>query len=82
MDNSSSSTKPKVVATIDVNLHYPKVERRDWIDETVANHLQCVLCGTELKFVHATDFVEQTVTEDAQCPHCQVRTRQSAHRLQ
>ena len=82
MDTSDKSDKPKVVATLDVNLHWPEINKRDWLEETIDNHLHCILCGTDLHFVHATNFVDQVVTEDADCPHCKIRTRQSAHRLQ
>jgi len=66
--------KPQTVATIDVNVN--------WTDESVNDHLNCVLCGDALEFKHKTNFVEQTVHEDAQCGSCGVRTRQNAYRLQ
>ena len=74
--------KPKTIATIDVNVHWPKIEKKDWMAETLSDHFHCVLCGSELVFKHATDFVEQTVAEEAHCPGCKIRNRQSAHRLQ
>lgn len=73
--------KPKVVATIDVNI-IPPVESKRWIEESIEEHLQCVLCGGELNFKHKTDFLAQTVSEDASCSCCGVRTRQTSHRLQ
>lgn len=78
----TSDNKPKTVATLDVNLVVPKVSKRDWMEETLHDHFQCVLCGSSLHFKHKTNFIEQTVTEDAHCPSCQVRNRQTAHRLQ
>jgi hypothetical protein len=80
MDNEQS--KPKTIATIDVKVHMPKVSSKDWILESLDEHLHCVLCGTPLAFKHKTDFITQVVTEDAHCPHCRVRNRQSAHSLQ
>lgn len=68
----------KTVATIDVNL----VSAKEWLEESVGDHLNCVLCGDALHFKHKTDFVEQSVQEDAQCPSCGVRTRQNLYRLQ
>lgn len=79
MDNQE---KPKTIASIDVKIHVPKVTAKDWILESLEEHLNCVLCGTPLAFKHKTDFVAQTVTEDAHCPHCRVRNRQTAHGLQ
>ncbi len=80
MDASNKNEKPKTVATIDVNLHTPT--HADWLTESVDDHLKCVLCGESLEFKHKTNFVEQMVHEDAQCPSCGVRTRQNAYRLQ
>lgn len=80
MDTSSKG--PKTIATIDVNLHWPKIEKRDWVDESIMNHLNCVLCGENMEFTHKTDFINGVVTEDAHCPFCKVRNRQSSHSLQ
>lgn len=77
-----TSNKPKTIATIDINMVMPKVSKTDWMQEVLADHLQCVLCGTDLVFKHKTDFIAQSVTENAHCPSCNVRNRQSAHRLQ
>jgi hypothetical protein len=77
-----TSNKPKTIATIDVNMVMPKITKTEWMQEVLADHLQCVLCGSDLVFKHQTDFIAQTVTENAHCPSCQVRNRQSAHRLQ
>lgn len=80
MDTSDKG--PKVIASIDVNVHWPKIERGVWLEECLQDHLSCVLCGTDLEFKRKTDFVGQTVTEDAHCPRCNIRNRQSTHRLQ
>jgi hypothetical protein len=31
-------TKPKTIATIDVNLHWPKIERKDWLAAMLNDH--------------------------------------------
>jgi hypothetical protein len=77
-----TSEKPKTVATIDVNLVIPKIPAREWLQECIEEHLNCVLCGTGMVFEHKTDFIAQTVVENAHCPACRIRNRQSAHRLQ
>jgi predicted nucleic acid-binding Zn ribbon protein len=79
--DAENNSKPKTVATIDVNL-IPKMSSREWIAETVDEHLHCVLCGSELRFQHKTDFIEQIVAEEAHCPICNVRNRQQSYRLQ
>ena len=82
MDTSNKGEKPKVVATIDVNLRWPKIESRDWREEILDEQFHCVLCGSDLKFKHETDFANQAVTEEAHCTSCNVRNRRSSHRLQ
>lgn len=82
MDQSNKGEKPKVIATIDVKVHWPKISKRDWLEESLDSHLHCVLCGTDLLFDHKTNFIDQMVLENAKCPHCNIRTRQSDHRLQ
>ena len=78
----TKNQRPKTIATIDVNLQMPKMDKRQWLTEEVDQHFHCVLCGDQLRFRHKTDFVEQVVTEDAHCPSCNVRNRQSTYRLQ
>lgn len=77
-----TSDKPKTIATIDVNIAWPKVDKKAWLEETLTDHLTCVLCGTDLEFKHSTDFIKQSVVEDAHCPCCKVRNRQTNHSLQ
>lgn len=77
----ASDSKPKTVATIDVQL-VSAISARDWLHESVHDHLNCVLCGSPLVFEHKTDHVEQIVTESAACSGCRVRNRKSEHRLQ
>lgn len=80
--DASNNNKPKTVATIDVHLPPPKIDKREWLAESVSEHFHCVLCGGELSFRHKTDFVHQTVVEDAHCPTCNVRNRQTGYALQ
>lgn len=76
-----ASQKSKTIASLDINL-VPAVSPREWLQESLDTHLNCVLCGTPMKFEHKTDFIAQAVTEDAHCPICRVRNRQTSHRLQ
>lgn len=76
-----TSSKAKTIATIDINIT-PALGKREWLRESLEDHFHCVLCGSALVFSHKTDFVSQIVAEDAHCPACRVRNRQSSHRLQ
>lgn len=80
--DASDNNKPKTVTSIDINLPPPKVERQEWLAESVSEHFHCVLCGGELTFKHKTNFVEQVVSEEAHCPSCNVRNRQNHYSLQ
>ena len=80
--DSSNKNEPKVIATIDVNIQMPKVDKKAWMEETLDEHFHCVLCGGELEFTHKTCFITQKVSENAHCPSCGVRNRQSDHSLQ
>ncbi len=82
MDTSNKSNKDKVASSAELNLPWPKIEKQAWIDESIDNHLNCVLCGTVLLMTHKTDFIHQAVHEEADCPNCKIRTRQSDYRLQ
>ena len=42
MDSSNKGMKPKTVATIDVNLHWSKIEKKDWLAETLDDHFHCI----------------------------------------
>ncbi len=81
MDNKNE--KPKVIATIDVNIQWPpKVSSKAWLEESVDEHLQCVLCGTQLTFKHKTDFITGIVNEEANCTACGIRNRSVTYSLQ
>lgn len=79
--DASEKNNSKTIATIDVNL-IPSVDKRTWIEESVNEHFHCVLCGSELDIHHKTDFITQEVQEEAHCPSCNIRNRQSAYSLQ
>jgi plasmid rolling circle replication initiator protein Rep len=74
--------KSKTVATIDVNLTLPQLSEHNWIEESVHEHMHCILCGSTLQFKQKTDFAALTVSEDASCPSCNIRNRQTQHTLQ
>jgi len=59
-----------------------KITRAEWIEEIVDDHLLCVLCGSALDFKHKTDFISGQVTEEAHCPACKIRNRQTCYSLQ
>ena len=82
MDNSSKDNKGNVIAEIDVNVHITGLPPRNWILETIEEHLNCILCGTEMTFKHVVDHIAQNVKEEGHCPHCKVRGRASEHSLQ
>lgn len=83
MDTSNKSDKSKVVTSIDINVQWPpKVSRKAWLEESIDDHLTCVLCGTHLSFQHKTDFITGQVNEIAHCDSCGVRNRQSNYILQ
>lgn len=80
MDNSNNDSKTKVITSIDINIQWPS--RKAWLEESIDDHLNCVLCGGSLVFAHKTDFAACAVAEDAHCPSCKVRTRQMNYVLQ
>lgn len=83
MDTSNKNDKAaKTIATIDVNLTIPKIDKKAWREEALDDHFQCVLCGTHLVFKHKTDFIAQSVVEEAHCEQCGVRNRHSTFSLQ
>lgn len=81
MDTSNKNAKTKQVHVVDVKV-MPKIEKKAWLDESIADHFNCVLCGSTLMFTHKTDFANHTVSEKAHCPSCGVKNRESSHSLQ
>ena len=49
-----------------------------WLD----SYKHCELCGSELIYTHVTQFIEETVCEEAHCPSCNIKNKQAHHRLQ
>ena len=72
----NSRNKSQTVATIDVHLHWN--QREKFLEE----HAHCPLCGLEMLITHVTQFVGQTVKEEAFCEKCNVRVRDNQHTLQ
>lgn len=77
-----TSDKNKTSGPTEINLTVPKVDKVTWMEESVNDHLMCVLCGAAMTFKHKTDFIAGTVCEDAMCGSCGVRNRQSNYILQ
>ena len=50
--------------------------------EIVQEYNSCILCGSELLFVHVTDFSEDVVFEESSCPSCKIKSKKKAHKLQ
>lgn len=51
-------------------------------EQYLEEYKNCLLCGTELVYHHNTDFIYQTVEEQALCPHCKIPTKKHEHKLQ
>ena len=51
-------------------------------NELLDEYNNCILCGTELLFVHVTDFGDEVVFEESSCPNCNIKSKKKAHRLQ
>lgn len=77
-----SSQKSKTIASIDVNVKWPDFSQMKWNEEAVYDHLHCCLCGSELKFSHKTNHIQNFVSEEASCPSCKIKTRESVHTVQ
>jgi len=50
--------------------------------DLVEEYNSCILCGSELSFVHLTDFADEVVFEESSCPNCNIKSKKKAHRLQ
>lgn len=82
MNSSDKTDKPQTVATIDVNLQWPDFSKMNWNEEALYDHLHCCLCGSQLQFQHKRNLVQNTVNEEASCPSCRIKTRETSHTLQ
>jgi hypothetical protein len=52
------------------------------VADLVERYCHCALCGSNLHFVHMTDFSKNLTHEVAKCPECRVQARSVTHRLQ
>ena len=63
-------TKITTQETVDINF----VQK-----EFVENHNSCVLCGSQLEFSYSFSEEDNTTTESAHCPSCEIRVRSTKH---
>jgi DNA-directed RNA polymerase subunit RPC12/RpoP len=54
----------------------------DKTQKALLDYNHCYLCGRELLFVHVTDYVTNSVKEEAHCEHCGIKTKTQKHHLQ
>jgi hypothetical protein len=59
-----------------------EVSKKEWQEEAVLDHLNCCLCGRELRFQHRVDHIHRLATEDAKCVACGIQHRSTQHPLQ
>jgi hypothetical protein len=52
--------------------------KEQFLDE----YQNCPLCGTSMVYTHVTNFVAETVKEEAFCTACNIRTKSNDHGLQ
>jgi len=81
MDDSKKEPqdKPKVVATIDINIDWKSISPREMF---LDDYTFCPLCGDELLYTHVTQFIQHEVNEEAHCHSCKIRVKQNTHGLQ
>ena len=60
----------------------PEVDSITSIDLELERYIHCQLCGGTLDFCHVTCFVEEMVTEDAECSLCRVKIKTKYHKVQ
>ncbi len=75
---STKSKDAKTIATLDINILTSPTYKELFLDDQ--NH--CPLCGDELIFTHVTQFLENTVSEEAHCESCKIRVKNNSHSLQ
>lgn len=56
-----------------------EVERREAFKEAVN---KCPICGSRLSFEYRTDFLKNSIHEEAQCEKCAVKIREEEHEVQ
>ncbi|RME18158.1 MAG: hypothetical protein D6797_00990 [Bdellovibrio sp.] len=77
-DEKNKNTDSKVITEFRIH-GFSKPDYRSQFLEAI-NY--CPLCGTELFFVHKTDFEYWSVEEEAHCPTCHIRTNKQSFSLQ
>ncbi|HAR44327.1 MAG TPA: hypothetical protein DCS07_17140 [Bdellovibrionales bacterium] len=50
--------------------------------DVIARYTHCAICGANLHFTYATNFVTNLTEEMAKCLECNVKARHIVHRLQ
>lgn len=73
LDLDAMSAKEQAPVTAEI-----KYDSNDLVEE----YNSCILCGSELLFVHLTDFRDDVVFEESSCPCCNIKSKKKAHRLQ
>ncbi len=76
MDGQSKEKAPEIIAQF--NIVQESSPRERYLDD----YHHCPLCGTQLDFTHVTNFVHNTVKEEAFCAPCNIRIKTDDHRLQ
>jgi len=79
MDDNKKNPDSQIVSQIDINIEWEAISPREmFLDE----YSFCPLCGDELMYVHVTEFVSQSVCEQAFCNSCHVQVKKNSHALQ
>ncbi|MEQ1664683.1 MAG: hypothetical protein ABL927_04835 [Bdellovibrionales bacterium] len=76
--NPDTKDEPKIISEIHVNWLASVDPREEFLDD----YHHCPLCGNELIYTHNTQFIHNFVTEEAQCPSCNVKVKNNQHSLQ
>ncbi len=51
--------------------------------EEIKEHFNsCCICGSELMFHHRADHIHQLIAEEAHCPSCGIKNKETHHILQ
>ena len=72
---TSSEDSQNIVTTFDI-------KSINFREQELEEYFHCILCGAELIYTHSSDFVYQTVLEQAHCPECKIDMKKCEHKLQ
>lgn len=75
MDGKAKLERPNVIAQFNI-VDKPSA-REQFMDE----YAHCPLCGTEMVYTHVTNFIAESVKEEAFCTACNIRTKSNSHGL-